>query len=206
MSCLGDGMDDFKESSSSTKSHLKMRVKVGQHEFAAYGNGHEVTQQFQKFLDLIAELDKRPCDHPNPVESKEVTSELDRSLHASQTRSSLQQVFENDHRSSVLLYRFPPHREETQANIILMLLVGYQELRQMPEVPATILNQALAGSSLKISRLDRVLKSYIRERFVVKRGRGKGGYYRLTGLGTHKATERIHEYLALFPPSGVRIR
>ncbi|GJL66009.1 MAG: hypothetical protein NPIRA05_09800 [Nitrospirales bacterium] len=172
------------------------------HEFLASGNGHEVTQQFQKFLDLIAELNTREAGQGKSTAS---STPISAQTHVSQpapTHASLQQVFDSDYRSPALIYRLPPHNAENLADVTLMLLLGYHELRQMHEVPATALNQALLRSSLKISRLDRVLKSYIRERFIVKRGRGKGGYYRLTDLGIPKATEKIRKYAALLPSAG----
>ncbi|GJL63731.1 MAG: hypothetical protein NPIRA04_23850 [Nitrospirales bacterium] len=165
----------------------------------ASGNAHDVTQQFQKFLDLIAELNKRMTDQGQSTASNTPISEQNHLSQISPSRAFLQQVFDNDHRSSALIYRLPPHNAETLANVTLMLLLGYQELRQMQEVPVTVLNQALVRSSLKIARLDRILKPYIRERLVVKRGRGKGGYYRLTDLGIRKATEKIREHVALLP-------
>ncbi|WP_447971619.1 hypothetical protein [Nitrospira sp. M1] len=190
-------MDNFKKSSSASRATLKIRVKVKGHEFVASGSGDTVAQQFQKFLDLVAKLNHR--EEPsvlNTTLSGHVISQ-----DQSGTRTLLLDVFEDDSRSSALVYRIPPHRDETPANIILMLLLGYQELRQIHEVSATVLNQALARSSQKILRFDRVLKSYICERFVVKRGRGKGGYYRLTSHGMKKATDILFELVALLPSS-----
>jgi len=202
MSCLGASLANLRETLSSSGLPLKIRVKLNGHEFLASGNGHEVTQQFQKFLDLIAELHKRESGRGKSTASNKPISERNHLSQISPTRASLQQIFNNDHRSSALIYRLPPPNAENLADVTLMLLLGYQELRQMHEVPATVLNQALVRSSLKISRLDRVLKPYIRERLVVKRGRGKGGYYRLTDLGIRKASEKIREHVALLPSAG----
>ena len=200
MSRLGQGRKNLKKPSSTTGGLIKVRIKLQGSEFEASGNGKDVTQQFQNFMALMTKLHVHGFSHDATTESQEDSFSMLNAREMAPTLPFLLKIFENDHRSSALIYRSPPPADEPDANLILMLLLGYQNLRQMNDVPVTVLNHALARSSRHVLRLDRALKTYIAARFVMKRGRGKGGFYRLTGLGIKKASEKVRELATLLPP------
>ena len=172
----------------SSKIHaIKLRVKVGEWEFEAEGEATTVIQQFEKFQDLVKEgLKTAPGK-----EKFQVHPQRSQVLHSSEKHNvplpSLEGILETDPHSSILLCRIPPPGKESEAKLVLLLLLGYLEIRGVTEVSVLALKQAIKQSIHPVLRLDRVLHNYIRDRFVTKIGRGKGGMYRLTPLGVKKA-------------------
>ncbi len=164
---------------------MKLKVTLPTGKFEASGEVHDVTQQFQKFLHIISSLDEYPLPgKPMPYEQSPITP-------------ALETIFDNDQPSSILVFRTPPPNNEPLPNWVLLLLLGYRELRQTKDVSATVLIQALQQASHQVPRLDRMLHAYLTERFLMKGGRGKGGFYRLTGHGVDKACEKARELAAL---------
>ena len=186
MSRLRTNRLNLKESSSAKKSELQLRVKIQQHEFEASGDSHHVTELFEKFIQLFSAVE------PAQVQLAEIPAQDD-----NPNLPVLHTLFEHDQRSAALIYRVPPPTTEPMANWALLLLLGYRELRKTKDVPVTVLIHALRRSSCQTPRLDRILQAYLKERFLVKGGRGKGGYYRLTSHGVEKAWEKAIELSAL---------
>ena len=160
---------------------VKLRVKLNGQEFEAIGTVQNVSQLFGDFLQVLSQVSKNAS-----------TTDLDhtsQTLTTPSTQSYLHGIFQHDDRSAALIFRSSPSSHEPIANLVLLLLLGYQELRFMKDVPATSIIHALKHWSPTITRLDREVKTYVAERLIVKGGRGKGGFYRLTGQGAEKAQE-----------------
>ena len=179
---------------SSTEINLiKLRVRAGEWEFEAEGEQKTVIQQFEKFQDLVKEwIATFPGKEEAPVRPQQTQV-----LHSSQNQDlplpSLNRILETDPHSSILLCRIPPPGKGSEAKLVLLLLLGYLEIRGVTEVSVLALKQAIKQSLHPVLRLDRVLHNYIRDRFVTKIGRGKGGRYRLTPLGIKKAVTIAEE-------------
>ncbi len=180
-------MGKFNQTSTGPLNVIKLRVKGGEWEFEAEGDAKTVTQQFEKFQELVnswkaTSPEKQRLQIPPPQNHH---------LHSSNKHElslpSLDRIFETDPHSSILLCRTPPPGKESEAKLVLLLLLGYRELRGVVEVSVLALKQAIKQSLHPVLRLDRVLHNYARDRFVIKIGRGKGGKYRLTPLGIKKA-------------------
>ena len=179
---------NLNQTSRSPHELIKIRIKLGEFEFEAEGNENTVARQFEKFQELVTTIKIQPTPNPTPNLVLHKTKHHDSSSKDSPSLPHLEEIFQNDPRSSLLLCHRPPSGKEGQeANVILLLLLGYRELRATEEVSVLVLKQALKRSSFPVSRLDRILHNYQRERFVLKSGRGKGGKYRLTSLGLQKA-------------------
>ena len=176
---------NLKKSSSTKNRTLKLKVTLPCGKFEASGEVHDVNQQFEKFLHIISSLD----DYQTP---RNPTSQEQNPI-----IPILHLLFDNEQPSSVLTFRTPPPHDEPLPNWVLLLLLGYRELRQTKDVSATVLIQSLQQASHQVPRLDRMLHAYLTERFMMKGGRGKGGFYRLTGHGVEKACEKARELAAL---------
>ncbi len=166
---------------------MKLRVKVGEWEFEAQGEANTVIQQFERFQDLvnrrIATFPGKGGLHTSPQEPPALQS-FDKQEYS---LPSLEKIFVTDPHSSNLLCRLPPAGKGSEAKLVLLLLLGNLELRGVSEVSVLSLKQAVKHSLHPVLRLDRVLHHYIKDRFVIKIGRGKGGKYRLTPLGIKRA-------------------
>jgi hypothetical protein len=166
---------------------IKLRVKVGEWEFEAEGETKTVIQQFEKFQGLVNGL----IANSPQKEGLQVPPRQNHVLHSTDKQElplpSLERIFETDPHSSILLCRIPPPGKGSEAKLVLLLLLGYLEIRGVTEVSVLALKQAIKHSLHPVLRLDRVLHNYARDRFVIKIGRGKGGKYRLTPLGIRQA-------------------
>lgn len=166
---------------------IKLRVKAREWEFEAEGEAKTVIQQFEKFQDLVNGWMATSSDK----EGLQAPPQHNHVLHSSDKQElplpTLERIFETDPHSSILLCRIPPPGKGSEAKLVLLLLLGYLELRGVAEVSVLALKHAIKHSLHAVLRLDRVLHNYARDRFVIKIGRGKGGKYRLTPLGIKKA-------------------
>ena len=85
------------------------------------------------------------------------------------------------------------------SDTILLLLLGNQEILRQQETSALALNHGLIRSGGTVARLDRVLASCLRDQWVLKSGKGKGGKYRLSKLGIQHAWEKAIHLVNLLP-------
>ena len=178
----------------STESQaIKIRLRAGEWEFEASGEAKEVIQQFDKFLALF----NRGVETRGGSVSAQVDPQNDHVLPLPKGHKTplphFEKIFETAAHSSILISRTPPSGKDAEAKLALLLLLGYLELRGVSEVSVLALKQAIKHSMHPVLRLDRVLGGYIKDRFVIKIGRGKGGRYRLTPLGIKKASTIAEE-------------
>lgn len=179
--------------SSSNPEPIKLRIKAGEWEFEAEGEAQTVIQQLEKFQDLFTGWRITPPHKESPRILSDRPYALPSPNKQELSPPYLERIFESDPHSSLLLCRIPPAGHGAEAKLVLLLLFGYLELRGVTEVSALTLKQAIKRSFHPVLRLDRLLSEYIRDRFVLKTGRGKGGKYRLTPLGVKKAMTLTEE-------------
>ena len=184
------------QSSSKANGPTKLRVKIGEFTFDCEGSPRAVAHQFERFQELVTTYHTSSIERKSGLGSNDQVRSLQEETHP---LPSLDQIFDHDSYSSILLCRTPLPGKEPEANLALLLLLGYRELRSIEEVPVLTLKQALKHSSYPVLRLDRVLDRYRKERFLIKIGRGKGGKYRLTTLGVQKAYALAAELNDLLP-------
>ncbi len=85
------------------------------------------------------------------------------------------------------------------ADTVLLLLLGYRELRGLGQISALVLNQGLESAGFDDYRLDREMAPYLKARLILRSGVGKGSRYRLTTRGVKRAQELIQSLSALIP-------
>ena len=193
----------FNQTSRKSSQTFRLRIILCGQEFDAEGAEETVIQQYANFFDFVKNkwLDLKNSFH-SPIGSEEL-SKNHHDLKSSSSKphsslSNLDHLFQNDPHSSSLILTFPLPEHLKEASTILLLLLGYRELRAITDVSVIVLKQSLKHSQWSVSRLDRILKNYSKDRFVMKIGRGKGGKYRLTHLGIQKAREKMLELRPLF--------
>ena len=163
------------------------------------GEAKTVIQQFEKFPGFANRMvqnlsgKRKIPKKPHPQKNKDLPRSSEK--HNRPLPCILDGILETDPHSSILLCRIPPRGKESEAKLVLLLLFGYLEIRGVTEVSVLALKHAIKQSIHPVLRLDRVLHNYIRDRFVTKIGRGKGGMYRLTPLGVIKKAIAIAEEL-----------
>jgi hypothetical protein len=181
---------------SSNSKVIKICIKIGECGFEAQGEEKTVNEYFEKFHELIIALRKTSSEnHVSQGKTKDC-GQLKDFDKPEKPLPDLEKILETDPLSSVLISRTPPSGKESEAKLVLLLLLGYLEIRGVSEVPVLTLKQGIKYSLHPVLRLDRVIHHYLRDRFVIKIGRGKGGRYRLTPLGAKKAISIAEELLS----------
>jgi hypothetical protein len=168
---------------------FKLRVKIDGQEFEAEGPAELVQGQFETFRAMMQETPRRANAGLPRQKGTDLPalSEQTRGTEAPTHREGLADLFRMAPQPHPLSLRQLPTGTSPEADAVLLLLFGYQRLRNEDDVPATTLNASLAQSGCRTTRLDRILKVYLNARSIVRTGRGKGGRYRLTNVGLQKA-------------------
>ncbi|MCY4613236.1 MAG: hypothetical protein OXB94_06425 [Nitrospira sp.] len=187
---------------------LKLRVKASDYELEAEGSRDFLNEQYEAFKQLLEDVTQKPVasrsrekiDIPSqrasktpPLPEKKTVEPLN-----SQTKSFQKLLVWNDRtqrvKSTVL-----PDGPTRIADTVLLLLLGYRELRGLNQISALLLNQGLKSAGLDDYRLDRELAPYLKARLVLRSGTGKGSRYRLTTRGVKRAQELVQTLSALIP-------
>ena len=186
---------------------LKLRIKLKDYEFEAEGATKVVCEQYEAFQNFLAHLPKNtiaseleetkdPLVRPSPPPT--LTNPTTKASVSNPT-IPVSKLFTEDPKTSRLTPKITSSGGNKAEETILLLLLGYRELKNHTEVSALQLNQALKGIGGAQTRLDRVLAGSLKTQLVLKSGKGKGGKYRLTTLGIQKAREMATELANLIP-------
>ena len=187
---------------------LKLRVKASDYELEAEGSRDFLNEQYEAFKQLLEDVTQKPVasrsrekiDIPSqrasktpPLPEKKTVEPLN-----SQTKSFQKLLVWNDRtqrvKSTVL-----PDGPTRIADTVLLLLLGYRELRGLNQISALLLNQGLKSAGLDDYRLDREMSPYLKAKLVLRSGVGKGTRYRLTTRGVKRAHELVQTLSALIP-------
>jgi len=188
---------------------IKLRFKVGIHEFEAEGPADVVDAYFKlwksdtagrkdevppdKGAEKLAELLLAPAIPPKPIDL-ETPDAFDWKV----PKSQLAQLFAVDDKRGIVRLRAVPSGDGAEGKAALLVLYGTQRLRGEDEVLATRLLTALESSGVRPGRIDRAAATELRERLITKSGTGKGNRYRLTSTGITKAEEIAGELAKQF--------
>lgn len=163
------------------KHHVRM--KIGAHEFEAEGEKSAVEDQLRRWLEIIGNI---PAATQPPEDKQKAPvlplqeAEVDQAL--------LARVFKDER--DMLSLRILPKTKSYAADSLLLLLFGYQTLKQETEVLGLRLMKAGKQSGLQIDRVDRVLSLY--GQYFNKGGARKGARYSLNNRGIEKAKELMN--------------
>ncbi len=187
---------------------LKLRVKASDYELEAEGSRDFLNEQYEAFKQLLEDVAQKPVvsksrekiDIPSSRESETPPLPDKKSVeHPSSPAKSFQKLLVWDDRSQRVKSTVLPDGPMKIAETVLLLLLGYRELRGLSQVPALALNHALKAAGFDDYRLDREMAPYLKARLVLRSGVGKGTRYRLTTRGVKKAQKLVQTLSPLIP-------
>lgn len=182
---------------------IKLRLKIGSHEFEAEGPPGVVSSYFESWKAEIAGKNRHKPDPAEPIQLNDIPLvEKPENEHAETSdlaepgvydwrlpKASLTHLFAVDGKRGLVRLRALPTGEDAEGKAALLALYGALRLKQEDELRSTRLIAALEDSGMNPERLDRAAAREIRERWITRHGKGKGGRYRLTTTGIAKAEE-----------------
>lgn len=187
---------------------LKLRVKASDYELEAEGSRDFLNEQYEAFKQLLEGVtenqvlsqSRQKVDFPSSRDSQVAPLPGEKPVvpETSQAKSFQKLLVWNDRtqrvKSTVL-----PEGPTRIADTVLLLLLGYRELRGLSQISALVLNQGLEAAGFDDYRLDREMAPYQNGRLVLRSGVGKGSRYRLTTRGVKRAQELVQALSALIP-------
>lgn len=187
---------------------LKLRIKASDYELEAEGSRDFLNEQYEAFKQLLEDVAQKPVvsksrekiDIPSSRESKTPPLPGDKTVGPSNSQAkSFQKLLVWNDRTQRVKSTVLPDGPTKIADTVLLLLLGYRELRGLSQVPALALNHALKAAGFDDYRLDRELPPYLKAKLILRSGVGKGTRYRLTTRGVKKAQELVQSLSALIP-------
>ena len=186
----------------------RLRVKASDYELEAEGSRDFVREQYEAFRRLIGDVSGKPVvpesrktverqpssQAPAPPLSRDKTV-----VSATSQAKAFQKLLVWDDRTQRVKIMVLPEGPTKVADTVLLLLLGYRELRELSQVSALDLNQGLRSGGFDDFRLDREMAPYVKARLVLRSGVGKGSRYRLTTRGVKQANELGQTLAALLP-------
>ena len=187
---------------------LKLRVKASDYELEAEGSRDFLNEQYEAFKQLLEDVAQKPVvsksrekiDIPSSRESETPPLPGDKTDVPGRSQAkSFQKLLVWNERTQRVTSTVLPDGPTRIADTVLLLLLGYRELRGLGQVSALLLNQGLRSTGFDDFRLDREMAPYLKARLILRSGVGKGSRYRLTTRGMKKAQELVQALAALIP-------
>ena len=162
----------------------RLRVKIGPYEMEAEGPRDFVEKHYGSFSDRIPHNTQIvPSPSTSPTSSGEALSE-----------SPLAPIFHQEGNGRIWLTA-KPLGDATELDGVLLLLLGYKELRGTELVSADELLYGLKQSGYTLDRADRVAIRGEDQGLLTRTGVKRGTRYRLTGPGIVQAKKAAQELL-----------
>ena len=186
----------------------RLRVKAPDYELEAEGSRDFVREQYEAFRRLLGDVPEKSVvsESGEAVERSPSPESPASPLHDEKTvvpeisqATSFQKLLVWNDRTQRVKSTVLPDGSTRIADTVLLLLLGYRELRGLNQISALVLNQGLESAGFDDYRLDREMAPYLKARLVLRSGVGKGSRYRLTTRGVKKAQELVQSLSALIP-------
>lgn len=187
---------------------LKLRVKASDYELEAEGSRDFLNEQYEAFKQLLGDMTQKSVasgtrgeiDFPSPRDSRVAPLPGEKTgIPPNPQAKSFQKLLVWDDRTQRVKITVLPDGPTRIADTVLLLLLGYRELRELSQVSALDLNQGLRSAGFEDFRLDREMAPYLKARLVLRSGIGKGSRYRLTTRGVKQAQELVQTLATLIP-------
>ncbi len=183
-------------------------MKASDYELEAEGSRDFLNEQYEAFKQLLEGVTQKTVvpgsrgktDFPPSRDSRgsSLPGEKTGVAQKTQGKSFQKLLVWNDGTQQVKIMVLPEGPTKV-ADTVLLLLLGYRELRGASQVSALDLNQGLSSAGFDDLRLDREMAPYLKARLILRSGVGKGSCYRLTTRGVKKAQELVQSLSALLP-------
>lgn len=187
---------------------LKLRVKASDYELEAEGSRDFLNEQYEAFKQLLDAVTQKSVvsgargkiDFSSSRELRVAPLPGEKTGVLPNTQAkSFQKLLVWDDRTQRVKVAALPDSPTRIADTVLLLLLGYRELRGVSQVSALDLNQGLRSAGFDDFRLDREMAPYLKARLVLRSGVGKGSRYRLTTRGVKQAQELVQTLATLIP-------
>jgi len=165
---------------------LRLKMKVGEHEFEAEGPAEIVQAQFALFKEMIAAAAPKKVQD-NSQDGKR--QELDSLPH-----QPIEKIMKAEGRVVSLTAK-----GETVDEAVLLILLGQKDLRNNQEVTGSEIMDGLKQSGYQVDRVDRITDKLSDSGDAITIGVHRGRRYRLTNQGLGKALAIAKELIATVP-------
>ncbi len=178
----------------------KLRIKKGSYEIEAEVPKEIIASELKAFRDLLS-LEPLPQDDISEANAEQEEVLPFNGKQPIQTienidRKHLKPLF-LENKDGLITLGVPPAKGERHApDAILLIALGYQILHNEDQIRVTQLKRSLKESGVIVGRISRVLENDIKQGFLIKTGRGKGGQYRLTNKGKIEAQKLMNDILS----------
>lgn len=188
--------------------HSRLRVKASDYELEAEGSRDFVREQYEAFRRLLGDVSgKQVVSESRKTVERQPSSQrpsppLSREKKAVEEKSPAKSFWKLliwDDRTQRVKPTVIPDGPTRIADTVLLLLLGYRELRGLSQVSALDLNEGLRSAGFDDFRLDREMATYLKARLILRSGVGKGSRYRLTTRGVKRAQELVQTLASLIP-------
>jgi FKBP-type peptidyl-prolyl cis-trans isomerase (trigger factor) len=165
---------------------LKLKMKIGEHEFEADGPAEVVQAQLALFKEMIANATPKQSDAA--PQEREIAN-LDSLPH-----QPIEKIMKSEGRVVSLTAKC-----ETVDEAVLLILLGQKDFRNNQEVTGSEIMDGLKQSGYQIERVDRVTDKLSQDGDMITIGVHRGRRYRLTNQGLAKALIIVKELIATVP-------
>lgn len=163
---------------------LRIKMKVGEHEFEAEGPVDVVQNQLASFKELIANVPKvQEC------ETRKNTSTVEQ-----QPQLPLEKILKVDGRVVSLTAK-----GETVEDAVLLILLGQKEFRNNQSVTGSEVMDGLKQSGYQLDRIDRIVDKLSDEGSIITVGMHRARRYRLSNTGVARALGIAKEVITTVP-------
>ena len=177
---------------------METRMKLGEYEFEMEGPEKEVLAALEFWKQHVSALiggvaapktttnadgsKKRPPGRPRGSKNRNTT------LRDVPSDDQLLHLYKIDKKQGAISLRALPNAgDDRDVNILVLLIYGYKLLASMNEVSVGVLIRSAKASGAQMERLDRITGQYVKDGYLVREGRGRGGKYQLTDAGEKRA-------------------
>jgi hypothetical protein len=158
---------------------IRIKTKIGDHEFEAEGPDASVTAQFEAFLNRIGTV---PAKSAPPIAGESIQAPPSQIDAVGDKHVPLEKIMHVSGRI-VSLTALPTSIEDAA----LLIILGHKDLRNNHAVTGQEIGDGLAQSGRPVPRVDRIMDKAIQEALILKNGLRRSTRYRLTNSGVVKA-------------------
>lgn len=172
---------------------FKLKTTVLGESFEGEGSFVQVLEAYKIWLERIG----TPTKTASVITAQQKTAQVQKPHVAAEKGGS--KLFSED--GNQLILRVLPDGEGRQGDALLVSLIGYLEMKGLPQVTGVRLMQTLERSGSGVDRIDRVAAPLKEKGLLTRMGRFRGTKYQLTPQGEREA-HRICELLLQKLPQG----
>jgi len=174
---------------------LKLKTRIGEHEFEAEGPADVVQAQFAIFKEMCVAAASTPKTISPPLQEA-AKENLDKTPH--QPDKPPHQPIERIMKAGGRVVSLTA-KGETIEEAVLLILLGQKDLRNNQEVTGSEIMDGLKQSGYQLDRVDRITDKLADAGDIITMGVHRGRRYRLTNQGLARVLNVAKEVIATVP-------